>query len=508
MLLINPAMPGRMGMISRYSAVSLPIGIGTLAGYLLSKKRQAAILDELIHPFQETSHQLSDYIKRARKPYIFGISSLTLSIGRSFEIAQLLKKRFPDSKVILGGIHASALPDEALNTGNVDIVVRGEGEETLLLLYDIIKNGESYSGVEGISFKENGSIRHNPDRPLLQELDQIPRFPYELFDPDQYNFDFVISSRGCPYDCIFCSQRIISGRKYRFRSCEKVVEELDLLINTYHQTSISFLDDDFFVNRDRVKALTESIIAHGLNTKANFGCQARADHVTEEILEYVEAAGFTFIGLGMETGSEKLMTILNKKETVKTNIAAVQLIKRFGLHVNASFLFGIPSETHEERFKTYMLAKKLNLDFAKFNNLVPYPGTELFTIAEKEGTLNIEENWKNFNSVGGVVEGVFSRDRLPYVPSTSSEKKLRKDLVRANLYFYISNLFSLFVPEKGNPGWFLLPERWYLRPKEYYYLVKLAAKVFINCILVFDFRWLMNEILMKVGLKRWNQSEL
>lgn len=495
MILINPVTPNRMGMISRYSAVSLPISSGILAGYLISKGKKVKIIDELVDPINEALSNIKDQLKQMDKPYIFGISCLTINIGRALTISKLIKLAYPDGKIILGGIHPTVLPEELLNSGYVDIVVRGEGEETLFLLYEAIKNNKSYADIAGISFRDGGNIRHNSNRSLIEDLDKISKFPYMLFDTKRYNLDFVMTSRGCPFNCIFCSQRQISGRKYRFRSCESVIQELDLLVNKYHQQSISFLDDDFLVNKERVKTLSNSIIRNRLNRKANFGCQTRADNVNEEILKVLKEAGFTFIALGMETGSERLMRLLNKAETVKENIGAVKLIHKMGLNVNALFLFGVPTETKEERFQTYILAKGLRLRYAKFNNVVPYPGTKLFEIAKTEGILNIEENWRNFNSVGGVVEGIFSKTRLPYVPKDNTEIALKRDLIRANLYFYLSNLASLFISKKGNPGWFVLSPKWYLNPREYYHLFKLALKVLINAIIVFDLIWVTKEML-------------
>lgn len=493
MILINPASRGSMGMISRYSAIGLPIGIGILAGYLLSKGKQAIVIDEQISPIDKYFFDNNDYFKNISKPYIFGIGCLTMNSGRGLEIARLLKSRYPDSRVILGGIHPTALPEEALSTGYVDVVVRGEGEETLLLLYDAIKNDKSCFDIEGISFIDGGNIKHNLGRVLIQDLDAVPRFPYELFNTSRYNLSFVTTSRGCPYNCIFCSQRLISERKYRFRSCEKIIEELDLLINKYGQKSLSFSDDDFLVNKKRVKLLCESIIQNKFNAKAKFGCQARVDNINEEILTYLRNAGFNFIGLGVETSSERLMRLLEKGTTVGKNIEAVKLIKKMGFSINASFLFGIPSETSKDRFEAYMLTKELKMDYVKFNNIVPYPGTKLLEMARNEGTLNISKNWKNFNSVEGVVEGLFSKTKLPYIPINTTEKELRKDLVRANLYFYLSNIPSLFAPREGNPGWFLLQKKWYFNPKEYYYLIKLALKVILNCIIVFDIKWIVRR---------------
>lgn len=501
-ILINVVAPNRMGMISRYSAVTLPISVGILAGYLLSKNKEVKVVDELIAPFDKSLSDIKDYLRKMEKPYIFGISCLTINMDRAIRIAKYIKDCYLDSKVIFGGIHPTVLPEESLGTQAVDIVIRGEGEETLFLLCDAIENYKSYFDIAGISFREGPNIKHNLDRPLVDELDNISFFPYELFDNSKYNLGFTITSRGCPYSCIFCSQRYVSGRRYRVRSNENVIEEIGLLVNKYHQENISFLDDDFLFSKERVKTLCKLIVQNKFHIKTSFACQTRAKHIDMEILSYLKEAGFTDIGIGFETGSEKLMHLINKSETVKDNIESVRLLHKMGFNSSAFFIFGLPSETSKERLKTYLLSKDLKIKYAKFNNLVPYPGTKLFEIAREEGTLNIEENWKNFNSVGGVVEGLFTKFKMPFIPKENTEIGLRKDLVRANLYFYMSRLsFVLSLLRRENPGWFTIKKSWYLKPKECFYIIKLGIQVLLNCIVVFDLRWFISEVLWNLKSK-------
>ncbi len=488
-----------MGMIKRYSAVALPISIGTLSGYLLSKGRAVKIVDELISPIDDSLGNIKIILKSFAKPYIFGISCLTINIDRGLKIANLIKTHYPDAKIIFGGIHPTILPEESLSSQAVDIVVRGEGEETLLSLYDAIKASKNYSDIPGISFKDGSNLRHNPDRPLVKNLDEISYFPYELFDTAKYNLNFMMTSRGCPYDCTFCSQRKISGRVFRFRSTEKVISEIDLLVNKYQQQFISFFDDSFLINKDRVRSLCSLIIKNKYHKKVRFGCQTRADTVDKDILTHLKEAGFTNIGLGIETGSERLMKLINKGETVRDNIEAVKLLRKKGFFISAFFLFGLPGETKKDRFLTYMLAKSLKLQNVKFNNIVPYPGTKLLEIAKTEGVLNIEENWKNFNSVGGIVGGLFSDFKLPYIPKATTELELRRDLIRANLYFYLSSFYSpLALLRRKNTDWFSLPEKWYFDLREYFYLAKLGIIVLINAIAVFDLKWFINELIFTV----------
>lgn len=477
MILINPKST-KFGIFERYVPLSIPIGIGYLAGYLLSRNKVVEIIDEHITPI--SNQILEDAVRGFSPPYIFGISSLTACIKRSFEIAKIIKDMYPESKVISGGIHPTVLPDEVLENSNVDFVVRREGEEIINELYDAIKNKSDYSKIKGLSFKINSRIIHNsPADP--PDLNKIPPFPYHLFDKYiyKYNLGFISSSRGCPYDCIFCSQRSISGREYRYVPTQIVIDEIGLLINKYKQRHINFVDDNFTMNKQRIKELSERMVEKKFYKKATFDCQTRADAVDKEILILLKKAGFRLIDFGIETASERLMTLLNKKETVKQNIEGVKLAKKYGFGVSGTFIFGLPTETREERWQAYKLANDLSLDYVRFNNATPYPGTKLYEIAKIENRLYIEKNWTNLNACATLVEDTLSEYRLPYVPATCEEITLKKDILKANLLFSLSpiRVIKLLFKRIGPAGWFYLPPGWYLRPQEWFYLTQFGMKL-------------------------------
>lgn len=489
MILINPKSDRnkKLGNFARYVPISIPFSLGFLAGYLLDKGKQVKILDEQVTEI--TCEILDNYVKNLSKPYIFGMSCLTANISRGYELAEIIKKRYPDCKIIFGGIHPTVLPDEVLKNDYIDIAVRGEGEKTLYLLYNTIKNKKDYYKIPGISFKDkNNKIKHNPPAKLI-DLKEIPKFPYNLFDKysDKYNLGFIFSSRGCPYSCIFCSQRCISGRKYRCSPIERVIEEIDLLINKYGQKHIDFFDDNFLVNKNRTKELCESMYKNGFYNKATFGCQIRADSVDEEMLTYLKKAGFKNLAFGMETASERLMIIINKGETVKAIIKAVKLAKKFGFQVAGTFMFGLPTETKEERYQTYKLAIELDLDYARFNNATPYPGTKLYEIAKSENRLNTGKNWENLNACGSFVEGLFTKSKLAYVPTTTTEKELYKDVLKANLLFWLRPRKIIQILGNGtvSGGWLSLPKRWYLKPGELYYISQLGIRVLASSLKIF-----------------------
>jgi len=479
MLLINPQFnrADKLGPFARYVPVTLPMSIGTLASYLILKKKKAKILDEQVT--QITKETVDDYLKDLSKPFIFGISCTTAAIARGFEIAAMLKKWYPGSKVIIGGIHPTVMPEEVLQNKNVDIVVKREGEEILNRLYDAIKKGKDYSKIKGISFKDKkGRIIHNTLAPLFDDLDCLPQFPYNLFAEhlDKYHIGAIMSARGCPFNCIFCSQKLVSGGHYRFKSPEKVIEEIELLLNKYKLRRIEFWDDNFVVNKERTKKLCKLIKENGLNKKAKFLCQTRGDAVDREILQHLKDAGFDVISFGLETTNERLLRILNKGETVEQNLRAVLLAKEMGFKVEATFILGIPTETNEERKEVIRKALKLPLDFVRFNNATPYPGTKLYEMALKEKNLKVAKDWSNLNACGSFVKGG-NPGSLPYAPATTTREELHRDILRANLSFWLQpkRILRIFLSGGVSGGWLSLPKRWYLKPREVYCVSCLGA---------------------------------
>lgn len=479
MLLISPQRNRRaqLGAFAAYVPLNVPFGIGFIAAYLLKNGKNAAVLDEEVTPINDYS--LEQYIKNTNKPYIFGISCLTPNIGRGYEIANILREKYPDSKIIFGGIHPTVLPEEVLKNQAVDIVVRNEGEVTALNLYERIKKNEDYRDIAGISYRIGEKVMHN--RPCdMVDMNNIPIFPYHLYEKykSKYNFGFLSSSRGCPFECIFCSQRSITGRTFRFLPTDKTIETLDILINKYNQNSIVFSDDNFVVNKKRVIELCNAICENKFNEKASFMCQLRGDSVAEEMLPYLKKANFTGLSFGVETASERLMKIIKKAETVQDNIDGIRLAKKYGFKVSATFIFGLPTETSLERQQAYKLAKELDIDYVRFNNATPYPGTELYEIALKEGRLNVDKDWGNLNACGTLVGGVSKR--LAYVPTTCAEKELMSDVFWYNIKFSLRPkkvLKMLFDKTSDTAGWIAFPEKWYLKKDEWGNLIRLITEV-------------------------------
>jgi anaerobic magnesium-protoporphyrin IX monomethyl ester cyclase len=486
MLFVNPIQERFGGILWRYIAVGIPIAIGVLSAYLrkFGVKNIKVIDEEMEHITEENLPGLLEGLER---PLIVGITVLTAEAGRAYKVSKMIRKAEPDCTIIMGGVHVTALPNEPLEIGAADIVVRGEGEETLRELYFALREGKSWSQVPGITYiNDKDEVITNPDNTLIDNLDDIPMFPYELFENPRYDLGVITGARGCPFKCTYCSQRLLTGLTYRWHSTERIVENLTLLVNKYHQTSVNFYDDIFSINKRRVIDLCEGIIAAGLHKKCNFSVQTRADSIHEDLLPIMKKANFTTVGIGMETGVERIALETNKEQTVAQHLETAELCKKYGIKVSFFMIFGFPGETKEDRDETFRVVNGADVGYVKFNNLIPYPGTAIYDIAQKEGRLHIEPGWTNFNSTLSVTRSIFSTIPLAYAPEGTTEFELKRDIVKRNLqYFFKWKIIKKILLRDKGVGWFNLPPQWYFKPYEVLALTKITMVLVTN--LIFSF---------------------
>ena len=454
MILINSSPKNALKIFQPFLPISVPIGLGCLAAVCLKEGIPSAFLDEQVEPDMLSAVQkaLADF----RPPYIFGFSVLTASLKAALDLSKALKARYPDSVVVFGGVHPTAVPAEVLAHEQVDLVVRGEGENILVQLHQRIKNRADVSDLPGLSFRKNGQVVHNPMPADGVDLTSLPPFPYHIFTHEKYDLGFLVTSRGCPYHCIFCSNRVTTGKRYRFISNDLVMEQLEMLYTKRGQTFFMFLDDNFLVDKKRLYDLLERIKARGWHKVLRFSCQGRGDNVDRPLLEAMYEAGFKSIFFGIETASEDLMRLVQKGETVQEVVQAVHLAKSIGFFVSATFIFALPTETHEDRMNAVRLAKRLKLDQVRFNNATPYPGTELYQMAMSQGRMNIQGEYENFVSVSTFIESPFNPIPFSFVPEGSRETEIRNDILFSYLAFYwdYRKLLEIFVKPSQGAKWF------------------------------------------------------
>lgn len=459
MLLINSSPKDALKIFQPFLPIFIPVGIGCLMAALEREGIEARFIDEQVE--DDPMGMIHRYVKEMEPPYIFGFSVLTAAYKSAVVVSQELKRAYPDSFIIFGGIHPTALPDEVLSHEHVDAVIRGEGERGLIELYRCVKEGKDYRGIPNLSYRDDGRIVHNERTFVLDDLSNYPPFPYHLFTSPRYDLGFVMSSRGCPYKCIFCSNRVTTGMKYRYRAAAAIVDELDMLYRQYNKRYVLFLDDNFLVNKARVYELIEEIKKRGLDKKMSFNFQARGDNTDEKILKALYDAGFRSIFFGLETSSEEIMKTIKKGETVAQCVTAVRLAKKIGFHVSATFIYALPGETHQDRVNCVNMSKELELDMVRFNNATPYPGTELYEMAMKENRLNVQGMYENFNSVSTFIENPFKGIPFSYVPTNNTEAAIRRDILFSYFSFYIDlkRLKSVFARPDQGVGWFNAGER-------------------------------------------------
>jgi len=479
MLLINPAQEKFGGFLSRYVPVGIPVAIGCLAAVLKKHGIPVKVVDEEI--VEITPSTLRDMVVGLEEPYVFGLSCLTAHVSRGYELARMIKAEFPDSIVVAGGLHPTSLPDEALRHPAIDYVVRGEGEDTVLRLYRAIRGDGEVADVLGVSYRRDGRIVHNAEAPLIPDLDDIPIFPYELFRHPKYDMGFITTSRGCPYACTYCSQRLLTGTTYRYKSPARIVEELTQLVDDFGQKQIVFYDDNFCFKKRRVTEVCTAIIDAGLHKKCAFSIQTRADNFHADVVPIMAEAGFKHVGFGMETGTDRLADLISKGETIQQHLDAIAVAKRFGMEVSLFMIFGLPTETRQDRDVTYDLVQAQHVQASKYNNLIPYPGTPVFNDLKEGDRVRVAPDWKNFNSTLSVTRSIFDRTPLPYVPETTSEWELKRDIIRYNMKTYLKAdaVKGILLGRKG-PGWYKLPERWYTKPREAYHMTRIGLNVLVN----------------------------
>lgn len=375
-VLINP------GREERFS-VQEPLNLGFLASYLELSGVEVKIIDELAG--DNVREELANF-----GPDLVGITATTPLVPRAYQIASLCH----DMKIptIMGGVHASVLPQEAL--AHVDAVVKGEGEKALL---SIVKEGLKEKIVER-PFIPNLDLVPPPSRHLmrmdfyLRTKDRLPE-TYLEFVPPRTKTASLLTSRGCPYSCIFC-HNTWRGIPHRCNTPERVVEEIGELISTYKVRAIFFIEDNLFVNKERLKKICQLILKKGYDFI--WGGNARVDNIDYSLLKLAREAGCRQLTFGFESGSQAVLDALKKGTRVEENRKAVNLCHQAKILVNGTFMIGNPGETSEDIYATKKFILETSIDSCGVCITTPYPGTELWKWCESKKLIPPSFNWADF----------------------------------------------------------------------------------------------------------------
>lgn len=338
--------------------------------------------------------QIIDYeiIKTAD---LVGISTITSTAPRAYAIADKIKAM--GIPVIMGGPHVTFLTEEALE--HADFVIRGEGEHALVSFIDAWENGKDFYNVPNLSFKLNGSVIHNPMQPFVEELDELPFPDFSLFKgkPQTVAGRTIVpvqTSRGCPFDCSFCSVTGMFGKKYRYRSTENIIQEL----KQYNQRNnyIFIYDDNFTANRKRAKELLHRMIEDKFRFK--WSTQVRVDVARDlELVGLMKKAGCHTLFIGFESVNPKSLKAMKKQQTVQDMLNATRVLRRHRIHVHGMFVYGFDDDDWQTVKETVKFAKKAQLTSTQFLILTPLPGSEFYNKMAAENRIKFHD-WNLYDA--------------------------------------------------------------------------------------------------------------
>jgi radical SAM superfamily enzyme YgiQ (UPF0313 family) len=415
------------------------MGLGYLAGALLN----AGYEDVRLFDAEVEDESIATHLERQQYDVV-GISSPTPLIYEAWEAAALAKKQ--GALTVLGGPHLTLMPDESMQRQEVDLVVRGEAEGTIIDIVQAMEamgqqgdkeealrlSDEPWGRIDGLSYRNAaGQIIHNPDRRLRKDIESIPWPAYHLFQIDRYTnlqpltdgLDpharsyTLVTSRGCPYQCIYCSKPI-TGNTWRARAPEDVVAEWRYLVREMRATEIGITDDVWNLDLDRAKEICRLLVAEELVQVPWVTVHGmRADHTDAELFRLMKQAGCKRVGFGVESGNQAVLDSIRKRQSLDDVRQAFKHAKAAGLQTMGFFIFGLPADTEESMDDTIRFALELEPDLANFMIAAPYPGTELWEIARRDGQL-FSMNWRDY-----AIHDEKARYALPTLPPELVERK-------------------------------------------------------------------------------------
>jgi len=419
-LLINPI---PTGTLKATGVLFPPLGLLYIAAYMEKGGYRVVVRDLAIRKKREEN----DY-----KGYdIVGISTDTTRHHQALRLAK--KAKTMGCTVVMGGPHPGYVDKEILSTRKVDFVVRGEGEVTFSeLVAALEKRDGQLDSIQGISFFSKGELIRTPPRPFIENLDSLPFPARHLINMDDYrrtkfggrDITPLITSRGCPYQCAFCASSHFFGTRVRTRSIESVLNEIEEIYYRYHFNAMAFLDDTFNLFPKRVIELCRGIIARKLDLW--WWNLSRIDLLfrNEEVVQEMVRAGAKAVFIGVESSNPKTLEELRKGIDVKETVQTVEMLKRNGLGIHASYILGGLHDTVKTIHDTIRFAKRLDTNVAQFSILTPYPGTAIYE--EVKGRIF---KWRSPWSFFDMQHLVFKHDHLSFI-------RMEWLLLKAHLLYY------------------------------------------------------------------------
>ncbi len=435
-VLVNPNVDKNAiyGSVSELGNYVQPLGIGYLAAVLRENNFKVSVIDAQLNDF--STEQTVREIKKA-SPGLVGFTAATAMVLGAVKTVVALKKEL-EVPVVLGGAHVTSIPNDPIVHSCFDASVIGEGEMTLLELAVRAEKGKTLKDkkTRGIAFRKGKKIVVSKPRPFIDDLDSLPFPARDLFPPlasyrptpascKKTPLGSLISSRGCPFKCIYCD-RAIFGNRFRARSPENVLEEIIELKEKYGAREIKFWDDTINFDRKRLVEICKLLVKQKLDLP--WSCLARINFIDRETLYWMKKAGCWQVLFGIESGNNAILQRIKKSLSVSMIEAGVKATKKAGMEVRGSFMLGLPSDTRQTMQQTIDLACRLPLDNASFYITTLYPNTELWHYAKKSGEA-VMQDWDKFSPV--------DPEKITFVPKGLSAAELKEFQKKAYWQFYL-----------------------------------------------------------------------
>ncbi len=385
--------------------------------------------------------EIDDY-----SPDMIGISVVTPRAKQALEIASIVKRKKPEICVVLGGPHITALDGQVITKDDIDVVVLGEGEYTMLDLVKAMSGNKDLSAIAGILYKEkDGSVVRTKRREMVKDIDRLPHPAFHLMPIDKYTppaawpnrkkgaYANLMTSRGCPHQCTYCDVNITFGRKYRMHSPEYVLDDIECLYHKHKVKNFSFRDSIFTLHKDRVKKICRLINERGLDI--SWECNLRVNYVDYDLLKMMKDAGCGLVRYGVESGSQEVLNNACRNTTLDQIRQAFKVTKKAGLEVHGYFMLGLPGETKKTIKDTIKFAKEISPDSVGFTIAIPFPGTEFYNWAKEHDYLRIDD-WNSFVYNSAIVE----------TPSLSIKDLMKiQEWALKSYYLRPSQIFKQFI---------------------------------------------------------------
>lgn len=434
--------PYDYGRMESMTKPHFPLGLGYVAAYLRQQGHAVRLLIKLTP--EELQQQLSTF-----QPHLVGVSCMTPTYPQAVAICRNVKEQ-SNAATVLGGPHVTALKDDILALQpEVDYVVYGEGERTIAELCQVLEQGHSeLANVNGLVYRRpDGTISVNPPRDLIKEVDSLPFPARDLVDMRPLGTHryidvgrvsaTMISSRGCPFKCAFCSSHVTMGKLYRFRSADNVLAEIDELVGRYRVNHIAFEDDTFTLNRERLETICQELIQRRYDL--TWYCLSRVESMDLELARLMRRAGCRMVSFGIESGNPEILQKIHKKISLPAARQAVEACYQAGLRSQCTFILGFPFDTQQTMADTLHFAQELSPTIAIFFALVPYPGTEMYRYLPESLRPQRADQWQDFANM------INNQGYLSLVPGVSAAE-LTRMTEQWHLRFYLRprQLYRMF----------------------------------------------------------------